>query len=461
MSARNPGMELEVFGDAVLHSRPGLGLQSASESAGRAETSPAGADAEGCEERVAGITSAAVCVYPSRVCDAVKALKAAKCNIPVASVATGFPAGQTLLKTRLEEVRLAVEDGASEIDIVINRTLALTAQWEALYDEIRQFRKACGEAHMKTILAVGELGSFSNIYKASLVAMMAGSDFIKTSTGKEGVNATFPVAIVMVRAIREYFWKTGVKVGFMPAGGSRSVKDSLAWPGCPSLTPSLPLSQVGFMPAGGIRSVKDSLAWLSPFSPSLTPSLPLSQVGFMPAGGIRSVKDSLAWLSPFSPSLTPSLPLSQVGFMPAGGIRSVKDSLAWPGCPSLTASLPLSQVGFKPAGGISSAKDSLLWLSLIKEELGEEWLSPALFRLGASSLLSDIERQVGFKPAGGISSAKDSLLWLSLIKEELGEEWLSPALFRLGASSLLSDIERQIFHYVTGRYAAYHDLPMA
>ncbi|XP_058842352.1 deoxyribose-phosphate aldolase isoform X2 [Acipenser ruthenus] len=194
-------------------------------------------------------------------------------------VATGFPAGQTPLKTRLEEVRLAVEDGASEIDIVINRTLALTAQWEALYDEIRQFREACGEAHMKTILAVGELGSFSNIYKASLVAMMAGSDFIKTSTGKEGVNATFPVAIVMVRAIREYFWKTGVKVGF--------------------------------------------------------------------------------------------------------------------------------------------------------------------------------------KPAGGISSAKDSLLWLSLIKEELGEEWLSPALFRLGASSLLSDIERQIFHYVTGRYAAYHDLPMA
>ncbi|KAJ1165075.1 hypothetical protein NDU88_005505 [Pleurodeles waltl] len=226
-----------------------------------------------------GITTGAVCVYPARVCDAVKALKAANCNIPVASVATGFPAGQTLLKTRLEEVRLAVEDGASEIDIVINRSLALTGQWEALYDEICKFRKACGEAHMKTILGTGELGSLTNVYKASLVAMMAGSDFIKTSTGKETVNATFPVALVMVRAIRDFFWKTGNKVGF--------------------------------------------------------------------------------------------------------------------------------------------------------------------------------------KPAGGIRSAKEALAWLSLMKEELGDEWLQPTLFRLGASTLLSDIERQIYHHVTGRYAAYHDLPMA
>ncbi|XP_028660708.1 deoxyribose-phosphate aldolase [Erpetoichthys calabaricus] len=226
-----------------------------------------------------GITTAAVCVYPSRVSDAVNALEAAKCCIPVASVATGFPAGQTPLKARLEEIRVAVENGAREIDVVINRTLALTGQWEELYKEISQFREACGEAHLKTILAVGELGSFTNIYKASLVSMMAGSDFIKTSTGKESVNATFPVALVMVRAIRDYFWRTGYKVGF--------------------------------------------------------------------------------------------------------------------------------------------------------------------------------------KPAGGIRSAKESISWLSLMKEELGDDWVKPQLFRLGASTLLADIERQIFHYVTGRYAAYHELPMS
>ncbi|XP_043372923.1 deoxyribose-phosphate aldolase isoform X1 [Dermochelys coriacea] len=225
-----------------------------------------------------GITTAAVCVYPARVADAVKALKAAGCNIPVASVATGFPAAQTPLKTQLEEIRIAVEDGAREIDIVINRTLVLTGQWEGLYEEIHQFRQACGDAHMKTILGTGELGSLTNVYKASMVAMMAGSDFIKTSTGKEAVNATLPVGIVMVRAVRDFYWKTGNKVGF--------------------------------------------------------------------------------------------------------------------------------------------------------------------------------------KPAGGIRSAKDALTWLVLMKEELGDEWLKPDLFRLGASTLLSDIERQIYHHVTGRYAAYHDLPM-
>ncbi|KAM3859132.1 deoxyribose-phosphate aldolase [Diretmus argenteus] len=226
-----------------------------------------------------GVTTAAVCVYPSRVADAVRSLKAANSSLPVASVATGFPAGQTPFKTRLEEVRTAVADGATEIDIVINRTLALTGQWEAMYDEIRQFREACGDAHMKTILAIGELGTFANVYKASLVAMMAGSDFIKTSTGKEAVNATYPVAIVMVRAIRDYFLRTGHKVGF--------------------------------------------------------------------------------------------------------------------------------------------------------------------------------------KPAGGIRTAKEALVWLTLMKEELGDDWLQPYLFRLGASSLLADAERQIYHHVTGRYAAYHELPMA
>ncbi|XP_072097049.1 deoxyribose-phosphate aldolase isoform X1 [Mobula birostris] len=226
-----------------------------------------------------GITTGAVCVYPSRVADAVQTLKTIQCNIPVASVATGFPAGQTPLSIRLQEITMAIQDGATEIDIVINRTLVLKGQWEELYKEIQECRNACENAHMKTILGTGELGSLANVYKASLVAMMAGSDFIKTSTGKEGVNATFPVALVMVRAIKDYYRKTGYKVGF--------------------------------------------------------------------------------------------------------------------------------------------------------------------------------------KPAGGIRTAKDALSWLILIKEELGDCWLNPNLFRLGASSLLTDIERQIYHHVTGRYAAAHELPMA
>ncbi|ESO83463.1 hypothetical protein LOTGIDRAFT_236608 [Lottia gigantea] len=226
------------------------------------------------------LTTGAVCVYPSRIQDCAKALKA--CNgtkIPIASVATGFPAGQTPLKTRLEEIRQAVEDGAREIDIVINRTMALTGDWKGVYNEVRLMREACGEAHLKTILATGELGSMVNVYKASMVCMMAGADFIKTSTGKEGVNATLPVGLVMVRAIREYYQRTNYKVGF--------------------------------------------------------------------------------------------------------------------------------------------------------------------------------------KPAGGIRTAKDACTWLSLMKEELGDDWTKPNLFRFGASSLLGDIERQIFHYVTGRYAAAHELPMA
>ena len=227
-----------------------------------------------------GISVGAVCVYPNRVADCVKYLKAAnRPDIPVASVATGFPTGQVPLKTRLEEIKLAVADGAKEIDIVINRQYALDGNWRGVYDEVCLMREACGEAHMKTILATGELGSMVNIYKASMVCMMAGADFIKTSTGKEGVNAILPVALVMVRAIREYFQRTGQKVGF--------------------------------------------------------------------------------------------------------------------------------------------------------------------------------------KPAGGIRSAKDACTWLSLMKEELGDEWLSSHLFRLGASALLIDIERQLFHYVYGRYAAAHEIPMS
>lgn len=227
-----------------------------------------------------GITVGAVCVYPNRVADCVKYLKAAnRPDIPVASVATGFPTGQVPLKIRLEEIKMAVADGAKEIDIVINRQFALEGNWRGVYDEVRKMREACGEAHMKTILATGELGSMVNIYKASMACMMAGADFIKTSTGKEGVNAILPVALVMVRAIREFYQVTGYKVGF--------------------------------------------------------------------------------------------------------------------------------------------------------------------------------------KPAGGIRSAKDACTWLSLMKEELGDEWLSPHLFRIGASALLIDIERQLFHFVYGRYAAAHEIPMS
>jgi len=222
----------------------------------------------------------AVCVYSQRVTDVVKALKEVNAlEIPIASVAAGFPAGQTPMEQRLAEIRAAVEYGATEIDIVITRTFVLQGNWQALYDEVRAFREACGDAHLKTILATGHLGTLTNVYKASLVCMMAGSDFIKTSTGKEAVNATFPVALVMVRAIRAYYHRTGYKVGF--------------------------------------------------------------------------------------------------------------------------------------------------------------------------------------KPAGGIRSAKDSLSWLALMKEELGDEWMQPNLFRIGASSLLGDIERQLYHHVTGRYAAKHQMPMS
>nr|SVE78958.1 EOG090X08W6 [Daphnia lumholtzi] len=175
------------------------------------------------------LTTGAVCVYPARVADACLGLERLGADIPVASVATGFPTGQTSLKIRLEEIEFAVANGAKEIDIVINRELALSQNWEELYNELVEMRKVCGESHMKSILAVGELCNLTNIYKASLVAMMAGSDFIKTSTGKETVNATLPIGLVMCRAIRAYNRKTGFKVGFKPAGGIRTSKDVLQW----------------------------------------------------------------------------------------------------------------------------------------------------------------------------------------------------------------------------------------
>ena len=216
---------------------------------------------------------AAVCVYPNRVRDAVRALRGS--DLPVAAVAPGFPSGQVSVAMQLEEIEKVIEAGAKEIDIVISREHVHTGNWEQLYEEIRAFSNTCAEAaHMKTIIETGELGTLTNVYRASLVAMMAGSDFIKTSTGKAKENATLVAGLVMVRAIREYYERTGYKVGF------------------------------------------------------------------------------------------------------------------------------------KPAGGIRTAKDALNWLVLIKEELGEEWLTPALFRFGASSLLGDIERQLSHHVTGRYASSK-------------------------------------------------------
>jgi len=169
----------------------------------------------------------AVCVYPTMVATAVRVLEGS--GIPVASVASGFPAGLMPLPLRLEEIRWAVGEGAREIDIVITRAHVLSQDWQALYAEVRAMREACGDAHLKAILATGDLKTLRNIHKASLVAMMAGADFIKTSTGKEDVNATLPVSLVMVRAIREYRELTGAEIGFKPAGGLKTAKDALAW----------------------------------------------------------------------------------------------------------------------------------------------------------------------------------------------------------------------------------------
>jgi deoxyribose-phosphate aldolase len=169
----------------------------------------------------------AVCVYPTMVPHAVKALRGS--GIPVASVATGFPAGLTPLPIRLAEIKWAVEQGADEIDIVIYREHVLKQEWSALYDEVAAMRKACGQAHMKAILATGDLRTLRNVYKASMVAMQAGADFIKTSTGKEESNATLPVSLTMVRALRDYHEHTGFMIGFKPAGGLRTAKDAMNW----------------------------------------------------------------------------------------------------------------------------------------------------------------------------------------------------------------------------------------
>ncbi len=174
-----------------------------------------------------GVRVASICVYPTMVPAAVEALEGS--GIPVCSVAAGFPAGLTPLEQRVEEIRRAVDAGAAEIDIVITRRHVLTGDWTALYDEVRLFRETCGEVHLKTIMATGELGTLRNVARASWVCMMAGADFIKTSTGKEKVNATLPVGLVMARAIRGYRARTGFRVGMKPAGGVGKAKQSLEW----------------------------------------------------------------------------------------------------------------------------------------------------------------------------------------------------------------------------------------
>jgi deoxyribose-phosphate aldolase len=174
-----------------------------------------------------GIRTAAVCVYHQLVETAVDALRGT--GIPVAAVSTGFPAGLSPFRQRLDEIRASVAAGAEEIDVVITRAHVLNGEWEALYDEVRAFREACGEAHIKVILGTGELSTLRNIARASMVAMMAGADFIKTSTGKEPVNAVLPTGLVMARMIRDYHERSGHIVGFKPAGGIRTAKQSLEW----------------------------------------------------------------------------------------------------------------------------------------------------------------------------------------------------------------------------------------
>ncbi len=174
-----------------------------------------------------GLTTGAVCVYHAMVGTAIEALDGS--GIPVAAVSAGFPAGLSPLAERVREIAASVATGAREIDIVISRTHVLTGDWRALYDEVRTFREASGPAHLKTIIATGDLATLRNVARASLVCMMAGADFIKTSTGKESVNATLPVSLTMVRTIRAYLERTGQRVGFKAAGGIGTAKAVLGY----------------------------------------------------------------------------------------------------------------------------------------------------------------------------------------------------------------------------------------
>jgi deoxyribose-phosphate aldolase len=173
------------------------------------------------------IQVAAVCVYHAFVETARRAIEGS--GIHVAAVSTGFPAGLSPLQERIAEIRRSVEAGADEIDVVLTRAHVFGGKWQALYDEIATFKNACGPAHLKVILGTGDLLTLRNVARASFVAMMAGADFIKTSTGKEATNATLPVSLIMTRAIREYAQETGMAVGFKPAGGIRTAKQSLDW----------------------------------------------------------------------------------------------------------------------------------------------------------------------------------------------------------------------------------------
>lgn len=177
--------------------------------------------------RPAAVTVAAACVYHGLVPAACEALKGS--GISVAVVSTGFPAGLSPFAARLREIEESVAAGAEEVDVVITRGLVLQGAWERLYDEVAAFRDACGDSHIKVILGTGELGTLANVKRAATVAMMAGADFVKTSTGKEKVNATLPVGLVLARAIRDYFRATGIRVGLKAAGGLRTAKDALAW----------------------------------------------------------------------------------------------------------------------------------------------------------------------------------------------------------------------------------------
>ena len=177
------------------------------------------------EMQDANLTTGAVCVYHNLIPYAKEALNGT--SIPIAAVSTGFPAGKISLEDKISEIKKSVAAGATEIDIVISRDLVLESKWKELYDEIKVCREACGDAHMKTILATGEIPTYTKVAKASWVAMMAGSDFIKTSTGKETINATLAVSLVMIRCIRDYYELTGVKIGYKPAGGIQKAKQAL------------------------------------------------------------------------------------------------------------------------------------------------------------------------------------------------------------------------------------------
>ncbi|MCY4300718.1 MAG: deoxyribose-phosphate aldolase [Aestuariivita sp.] len=173
------------------------------------------------------LSVAAVCVYHEMIAAVIDTLK--NTDISVAAVSTGFPAGLSALDVRVKEIEYSVSAGATEIDVVISRRHVLESRWDSLYEEIKEFRHACGDAHIKVILATGDLGTLRNIARASLVAMMAGADFIKTSTGKEAVNATIPASLVMLRCIRDYFDRTGYKVGFKAAGGISKARNALSY----------------------------------------------------------------------------------------------------------------------------------------------------------------------------------------------------------------------------------------